>query len=88
FVTGALTALIGVLLMLQPDFGQTIVFGSVWIILLMISGISPAAIAGLFGTAVAGVIAAYLFYGTARTRIDNFLFPTKDAALAERYQVE
>jgi len=88
FVTGALTALIGVLLMLQPDFGQTIVFGSVWLILLMISGISPAAIAGLGGTAVAGVIAAYLFYGTARTRIDNFLFPTKDAALAERYQVE
>lgn len=88
FVTGALTALIGVLLMMQPDFGQTIVFGSVWLILLMISGISPAAIGGLLGTAFAGVIAAYLFYGTARTRIDNFLFPTKDAALAERYQVE
>lgn len=88
FITGGLTALVGVLLMLQPDFGQTIVFGSVWLILLMISGISPAAIAGLGGTAIAGVVAAYLFYSTARTRIDNFLFPTKDAALAERYQVE
>lgn len=87
-VTGALTALVGVLLMLQPDFGQTMVFGAVWIILLMISGISPAAIGGLFGTAVAGVVAAYLFYDTARTRIDNFLFPTKEAALADRYQIE
>lgn len=88
FVTGGLTALVGVLLMLQPDFGQTIVFGSVWIILLMISGISPIAMGGLLGTAVAGVVAAYLFYGTARTRIDNFLFPTKDAALSDRYQLE
>ncbi|KTF67581.1 FtsW/RodA/SpoVE family cell cycle protein [Sphingomonas sp. HT-1] len=87
-VTGALTALIGGLLMLQPDFGQTIVFGLVWVILLMIAGISPAAIAGLGGVALAGVVAAYLFYGTARTRIDNFLFPTKEAALADRYQVE
>lgn len=88
FLTGALTALIGVLLMLQPDFGQTIVFGTVLVILLMISGISPAAIGALMGSAVAGVVAAYLFYSTARTRIDNFLFPTKDAALADRYQIE
>ncbi len=88
FITGGLTALVAVLLMLQPDFGQTIVFSTVWLILLMISGISPAAIAGLMGTAVAGVVAAYLFYGTARTRINNFLFPTKEAALADRYQVE
>ncbi|WP_066720484.1 FtsW/RodA/SpoVE family cell cycle protein [Sphingomonas pituitosa] len=87
-VTGAITALIAVLLMLQPDFGQTILFGTVWVILLMLSGISPAAIASLGGAAVAGVVAAYIFYGTARTRIDNFLFPTKEAALADRYQVE
>ena len=87
-VTGAITALIAVLLMLQPDFGQTILFGTIWVILLMLSGISPAAIASLGGMAVAGVVAAYLFYGTARTRIDNFLFPTKEAALADRYQVE
>jgi cell division protein FtsW len=88
FITGGMTALIAVLLMLQPDFGQTMVFGIVWLILLTISGISTLAIGGLMGTAVAGVIAAYLFYDTARTRIDNFLFPTKEAALADRYQVD
>ena len=88
FITGGMTALIAVLLMLQPDFGQTMVFGAVWLILLTISGISALAIGGLIGTAIAGVVAAYLFYGTARTRIDNFLFPTKEAALADRYQVE
>jgi cell division protein FtsW len=88
FITGGLTAVIAVLLMLQPDFGQTIIFGTVWLILLTISGISALAIGGLIGTAIAGVVAAYLFYGTAKTRIDNFLFPTKEAALADRYQVE
>jgi cell division protein FtsW len=88
FVTGGITALIAVLLMMQPDFGQTMVFGLVWVILLMISGISPAAIGGLAGTAVAGVVAAYLFYDTAKKRIDSFLFPSKDAALADRYQIE
>ena len=87
-ITGAFTAVVGVLLMLQPDFGQTIVFGTVWLTLLMISGISPAAIGGLIGTVMAGVVAAYLFYSTARTRIYNFLFPTKEAALTDRYQVE
>ncbi|MBB5710645.1 FtsW/RodA/SpoVE family cell cycle protein [Sphingomonas xinjiangensis] len=88
FITGGVTALVGVLLMMQPDFGQTIVFALVWVILLIVSGISPLAIGGLAGTAVAGVVAAYIFYDTARTRIDNFLFPTKEAALADRYQVE
>jgi len=88
FITGGMTAVIAVLLMLQPDFGQTMVFGIVWLILLTLSGISTVAIGGLLGTAVAGVVAAYLFYDTARTRINNFLFPTKEAALADRYQVD
>lgn len=87
-ITGAGTALVGVLLMLQPDFGQTIIFGTVWLILLVISGISPLAIGGLMGSAVAGVLAAYFFYSTAHIRINNFLFPSKEAALADRYQID
>lgn len=88
FLTGGFTAIIGVLLMMQPDFGQTMVFGIVWLILLMISGISPAAIGGLMGSALAFIVGAYFFYGTARRRIDSFLFPSDDAALSDRYQVE
>jgi cell division protein FtsW len=56
-VTGGLTALVGVLLMMQPDFGQTMVFGTVWIILLMVSGISPAMIGEEFGLISCAVIA-------------------------------
>lgn len=88
WVTGGLTAVVGGLLMMQPDFGQTIVFGSVWLILLMIAGISPAAIGMLGGGAFAGVITAYIFYDTARIRINSFLFPNKDQALADGYQTQ
>jgi cell division protein FtsW len=85
-LTGGLTATIALLLMLQPDFGQTVVFCSVWLALLLISGISGRTIAGLFGGAFAGVLAAYMFYSTARTRIDAFLFPDSTDA-ADHFQV-
>jgi cell division protein FtsW len=87
-VTGGLTGLVAVLLMMQPDFGQTIVFGSVWIILLVVSGISPAAIGALVGAGMAGVVSAYFLYSTARIRIDSFLWPDKEKALAEHYQTD
>lgn len=79
-ITGAMTVLVGVLLMLQPDFGQTMVFAAVWLALLMIAGTSPKVMAGLIGCVPAGVLAAYLFYGTARTRIDAYLFPNSAGA--------
>ncbi|HEY0624919.1 putative peptidoglycan glycosyltransferase FtsW [Sphingomonas sp.] len=87
-LTGVLTALVAALLMKQPDFGQTMVFGLVWIVLLMLAGISTRAMGVLGGGAVAGVIAAYLFYDTARTRIDSFLFPDPEKAAAEHYQTD
>ena len=87
-LTGVLTALVAVLLMKQPDFGQTMVFGLVWIVLLMLAGISTRAMGVLGGGAIAGVIAAYLFYDTARTRIDSFLFPDPEKAAAEHYQTD
>lgn len=87
-LTGVLTALVAALLMKQPDFGQTMVFGMVWIVLLMLAGISTRAIGMLGGAAVGGVIAAYLFYDTARTRIDSFLFPDPEKAAAEHYQTD
>lgn len=74
-ITGALTACIAALLMLQPDFGQTIVYGGVWMLLLLLSGVSGKTIGGLIGIGMGGVVAAYIFYGNARNRIDNFLFP-------------
>ena len=82
-ITGALTAIIAGLLMMQPDFGQTIIFGSVWLALLMISGLSMRIMAYLAGAGSAGIVAAYFLYPVATTRINNFLFATGDT-----YQVD
>lgn len=76
FITGGLTGAIAVMLMLQPDFGQTIIYCSVWMALLMIAGTPARVMLGLIGCVPVGLVAAYVFYGTARARIDAFLFPS------------
>ncbi|HEX8553189.1 MAG TPA: FtsW/RodA/SpoVE family cell cycle protein, partial [Sphingomonas sp.] len=43
--------------------------------LLMIAGTPARVIGTLIGLVPVGLVAAYLFYGTARSRIDAFLFP-------------
>ncbi|MDQ2892159.1 MAG: FtsW/RodA/SpoVE family cell cycle protein, partial [Pseudomonadota bacterium] len=87
-ITGALTAAIAGLLMLQPDFGQTVIFCAVWLALLMIAG-TPAKVLGtIIAMVPVGLVAAYLFYGTARNRIDAFLFPgVEGEGAADHFQV-
>jgi cell division protein FtsW len=86
-ITAGMTALVSVLLMLQPDFGQTVVFCAVWMALLLISGTSPKIIAGFVAVVPAGLVAAYMFYGTARARINAFIFPDHDGpGAADHYQ--
>jgi cell division protein FtsW len=74
-----------VLLMRQPNLGETIIFGAAWVMLLTLSGVSMRAL-GLLGlAALAGLIVAYLFYPVATARIDAFLFATGDT---DTYQVD
>ncbi len=81
------TGLVGGLLMLQPDFGQTIIFCTVAMALLMIAGTPTRVLVGLVACIPAGLIAAYLFYGTARARIDAFIFPDADGTgAADHFQ--
>ncbi len=77
-ITGAMTALVAGLLMLQPDFGQTVIFCSVWMALLMIAGTPMRVLGGIIAMVPVGLGAAYMFYSTARARIDAFLFPGVD----------
>ena len=74
-ITAGLTGVVAVLLMLQPDFGQTVIFCLLWLALATIAGTSLRGIMGTVALLPAGLVAAYLFYGTARSRIDAFLFP-------------
>ncbi len=46
-ITGGMTAMVGGMLMLQPDFGQTIIFCTVWMALLMIAGTPTRVLVGL-----------------------------------------
>ena len=74
-LTAGLTAIIAGLLMLQPDFGQTMMFSIIWLAMVTIAGVPTRVIAGFLACVPVGLGAAYLFYSTARARIDAFLFP-------------
>lgn len=68
-----LMILIGGLLMLQPDFGSTILFGGVWFVMVLLSGISLKRIGAVIGAGVVMITLTYVFYENGRNRIDAFL---------------
>ncbi|MEP6784958.1 MAG: putative peptidoglycan glycosyltransferase FtsW [Sphingomonadales bacterium] len=77
-LSGALVGVIALFLMKQPDFGQTIIFVTMWLALLMLTGVSFRVMGALAGAGGVGIVMAYLFYPVATQRIDNFLFQTGD----------
>ncbi|MEL7446608.1 MAG: FtsW/RodA/SpoVE family cell cycle protein [Pseudomonadota bacterium] len=66
-------ALVAGLLMLQPNLGATILFGGIWFVLVLLSGVSIQRISALIGAGIAGLTATYFLYDNARHRIDDFL---------------
>ena len=68
-----LMGMIAVLLIVQPDFGSMILFGGVWFVMMLMSGISLKRIGLAGGAGVAAVLLAYVFYDNARNRIDSFI---------------
>ncbi|MCW1430523.1 FtsW/RodA/SpoVE family cell cycle protein [Novosphingobium sp. JCM 18896] len=72
-ISVGIMALVGGLLMLQPDFGSTILFAGVWFVLVLLSGMSIRLIAGVGAAGVALMVATYVLYDNARHRIDAFL---------------
>ena len=82
-LSGVITGMVAVLLMLQPDFGSTIIFVTVWVAMLAIAGLDLRILGGLALAGIVGVILAYFFYPVATVRIDGFLFGEGD-----NFQVE
>ena len=66
-------ALIAALMMMQPDFGGTILFAGVWFVALILSGIDVKRLSAVIGVALAGLTATYFLYDNARHRIDSFI---------------
>jgi cell division protein FtsW len=71
-----LLALVVPLLVLQPDFGQTMLIALVWGVLFFIAGMRMIWVFGLAATAVAGLVAAYLTVSHVAKRINRFLDPS------------
>ena len=71
----ALLALVLPLLVLQPDFGQTMLVALVWGALFFIAGMRMVWVFGLAATSMAGLIGAYFTVSHVAKRIDRFLDP-------------
>lgn len=74
-----LTGIIAVLLMAQPDLGQTIIFVATWLVLVMVAGLSMRIMGALAASGVVGLILAYFFYPVAQQRINIWLFAEGDS---------
>ncbi len=80
----ALYAIFALLLVLQPDFGQTLLITLVWATLFFMAGMNLVWI-GISGAAgLAGVASAYAFVPHVASRIDRFLNP----ASGDTYQAD
>ena len=62
-------------LLLQPDFGQTVLLVLIWCTLFFLSGLAWIWVAGLITTAIGGVFIAYQFIPHVARRFQRFLDP-------------
>lgn len=84
WVTGGVTALVALFLLAQPDLGQTIIYVSIWAVLMILSGASKKHMIflGILGPAL--LLGAYFMFDHVAARIDGFLFGSGDTFQVER----
>lgn len=70
-VTG-LTGLIGALLMMQPNFGEFMLFAGVWLVMILLAGMPMKRLSFVIGGGLFLLTATYFLYDNARHRIDAF----------------
>jgi rod shape determining protein RodA len=74
-----LAGLPAVLVLAEPDLGSALVFGVIWLAMVLIAGVRPLHLAGLTAIVVALSPAIYaLAAGYQKSRIDSWLDPEKD----------
>lgn len=71
-ICSALTGLVFVLLMMQPNFGEAILFGGIWLVMILLAGFPVQRFGMVIGGALLAITATYFLYDNARHRIDAF----------------
>ena len=75
-------------LILQPDFGQTMLVSLVWMALFFIAGLHWLWLAGIGGAGLGGALLAYKFVPHVRARILKFIDPSAGGGMIDTFQVD
>jgi cell division protein FtsW len=75
-------------LILQPDFGQTMLISMVWAALFFMAGLHWFWVAGIGGVGASGVLLAYKFVPHVRSRIEKFIDPASGVGAGDTFQVD
>ncbi len=75
-------------LVLQPDFGQTMLISLVWGALFFMAGLHWFWVAGIGGAGASAVVLAYKFVPHVRARILKFLEPQAAGGVTDTFQVD
>jgi cell division protein FtsW len=83
-VSIALLAVIAGLLIIQPDYGQTLLIGAIWSAQAILAGMSLVWVGGLVLAGIALLVGGYFFSDHVSDRIDGFLFGAGDTYQADK----
>jgi cell division protein FtsW len=72
-LSAAFMGLVVILLMVQPNLGDAILFVGCWFVLVTLAGLPLQRVGMLAGAGIGALALAYLFYDNAQHRIDSFL---------------
>ncbi len=75
-------------LILQPDFGQTMLISLVWAAMFFMAGLHWFWVAGIGGVGLSGALLAYKFVPHVRARILKFIDPGTGGGYVDTFQVD
>lgn len=75
-------------LILQPDFGQTMLLSLVWAALVFMAGLHWLWVAGIGGIGVTGMLLAYKFVPHVRARFIKFADPSSSNGVIDTFQID
>jgi cell division protein FtsW len=75
-------------LILQPDFGQTLLISCVWAALFFMAGLHWFWVFGIGGAGIGGILLAYKFVPHVRARVLKFLDPGNGGGIVDTFQVD